>query len=140
MAQDENSTTLTREEFERLRREYMCGAAIRKGWQIWRNGEPYLLTLREIAIIQGEQGFPPEQIEHTAGGVFMCGLCLRVFPLNSPHSCVALDSDKPTMRDQFAMAAPIGFQRVGAGSYGTNAIARYEWADAMMAARKNPPK
>lgn len=93
----------------------------------------------------------PAYIEYDPKAEAVCGICMSVVPLHFPHACIkqgqttdgsghVLDPDKPTLRDQFAMAAPIGLQRVGAGSYGTNANARYEWADAMMAARKNPPK
>ena len=42
-----------------------------------------------------------------------------------------------TLRDQFAMAAPMGLRRLGSERFAEDAAARYRWADAMLEARKS---
>ncbi len=78
-----------------------------------------------------------------------CGRCRSMVPINSPHECVSfgMPQEGITLRDQFAMTAP--FSPI-TQLYGDNTAIdcefarlcalRYEWADAMLVARRNPPK
>lgn len=97
------------------------------------------------------------------GGEFKCAKCvglpIRAESLTALYDRVeAIEADKPTLRDQFAMAALPDTQRqlsttstdviehlakcrnYNGPTLGLIAICCYEMADSMMAARKNPPK
>lgn len=100
-------------------------------------------------MAQDENSKQPAYIEYDPKAEAVCGICMRVVPLFSHHVCIklrqtaeghVLDSENPTLRDQFAMAGLAASMNHGGSDPAKWAEHAYRIADAMMAARKNPPK
>ncbi len=94
-------------------------------------------------MAQNENSKKPAYIEYDPNSQTFCGRCRSMVPINSPHECVSfgMPQESPTLRDQFAMAALTGLF-CDEEEYNFNRISSkaYRMADAMLVARRNPPK
>lgn len=77
---------------------------------------------------------PTRAARGAAGATGTCGQCGVPVYEEVKHLC-AFDY-QPSLRDHFAMAAPLPIATDTAFGYECNAAKRYVWADAMMIARQ----